>query len=187
LKGKEAWRKKMTASKLQNYTGKNIPLSIANFEGIDLVSYALDTSTIIINKNGMESRFKMVGQDSFFYSYQADDPFSYGEKLQRDAPYSPAQILEKTYLTEYPYAPMRLFNLLTRPDGPDLVMTSLPGYDLADDYEIFVSDYKGGHGGIRSELLRVPYVLYIPDQVGAELATILSEDVGKIILDYLSR
>jgi hypothetical protein len=187
LQGKEAWGKKLTAGELQNYTGKNIPVSIANFDGIDLVSYALDTSTIIINKNGMESRFKMVGQDSFSYSYRSEDPFSYGEKLQRDAPYSAAQILEKTYLTEYPYAPMRLFNLLTRPDGPDLVMTSLPGYDLADDYEIFVSDYKGGHGGIRSELLRVPYILYIPDQVGAEQATILSEDVGKIILEYLSR
>jgi hypothetical protein len=33
----------------------------------------------------------------------------------------------------------------------DLVLAAAPGYDVGADYERVVGNYRGGHGGLRSE------------------------------------
>lgn len=185
LIGKESWRKKLNAEKLEDYRQRNIPAFISNLKGIDLVACAINETQIKVLKNGYACIFQQLTNGKYNYSCQSADPLYPENILHPDSAYTNGEILEKTHLTAYPYALPRLFNLLMRPDGPDLVMTSLPGYDLASDYEIFVSNYKGGHGGIRSELLRVPYILYIPNEKGRKINSLLAEEAGEIIMDYL--
>ncbi len=62
-------------------------------------------------------------------------------------------------------------------------MTAAPGYDLAADYELIVGNYRGGHGGLRADQLRVPYVLSGPGvPTGQRLATARAEDVGATLM-----
>ena len=71
------------------------------------------------------------------------------------------------------------------PNVGDFFLTSKEGYDFAKDYEVIVGNYKGGHGGIKANQLRVPYILSIPNQKSKKIDHLRSEDVGKIIGDWL--
>lgn len=94
--------------------------------------------------------------------------------------------LKNTIQTDYPDAIYRLYELMSKPDVGDIVICSKKGYDLAANYELFVGNYKGGHGGLHSDLLKVPYVLYFPNQVPQQLEFARSEAVGMLIKQYLS-
>ena len=62
-------------------------------------------------------------------------------------------------------------------------MTASLGYDLAADYEMVVGNYRGGHGGLRADQLRVPYILSGPGvPAGQRLATARAEDIGATVM-----
>ncbi len=64
-------------------------------------------------------------------------------------------------------------------------MTSRKGVDLANDYEIFVGNYKGGHGGLRKEIITVPYIIQLPNGQGEKIKALRNEDIGKIVKKHL--
>ena len=70
-------------------------------------------------------------------------------------------------------------------NAPDIVLTTKAGYDIARNYEIFVENYKGGHGGIHKDLLSVPYIMKIPEIQGKMIHVARAEDIGATIFDYL--
>ncbi len=60
------------------------------------------------------------------------------------------------------------------------------GWDLASDYEMFVGNYRGGHGGLRADQLRVPYILAGPGlEAGSIITTARAEDVGATLFELL--
>ena len=75
---------------------------------------------------------------------------------------------------------------MSKSDVGDLLICSKKGYDLAADYELFVGNYKGGHGGLHKDLLQVPYILHLPNQTPTQLDFARSEEVGQLIKQYLS-
>ncbi len=74
---------------------------------------------------------------------------------------------------------------MNQPGIGDIVMTSRKGVDLANDYEIFVGNYKGGHGGLRKEIITVPYIIYRPGFGSEKIHALRNEDVGVIIKEYM--
>ncbi len=125
------------------------------------------------------------------YRVQGDDPLCYttGEasRLADGEPHSPNAWLSATLPTRFPDAIYRVFELVSAPDVGDLVVTAAPGWDFGDDYELFVHDYRGGHGGLRDDQMRVPYVLSGPGlRQGVRLRTARAEDIGRTLFELLS-
>jgi hypothetical protein len=125
-------------------------------------------------------------------SYRIDedeggDPLGYDALgLADGVPRTETAWLQATHASRYPDAVYRLTALMANPDAGDLVVLSAPGYDLGADYELLVSNYRGGHGGLRADQLRVPYILAGPGvAAGARIATARAEDVGATLLALL--
>ena len=93
--------------------------------------------------------------------------------------------IDLTIASNYPDAVYRLYSLMEAPGIGDLVITSEEGYDLAKNYEIIVNDYKGGHGGLRADQLRVPYILHTTNTTKKTINHARSEDIGEMIIDWL--
>lgn len=76
------------------------------------------------------------------------DPLHYIPLLY-NVPLSASEWLHKTFEFEYPYAPVRIFNMMhTKYATPgDLVVTSMRGYDFGVNCEPFTGCLKAGHGG----------------------------------------
>lgn len=85
---------------------------------------------------------------------------------------------------------MRLWRLLwnrVNATAGDIVATSAPGYDFGLDYELFMGNYKGCHGGLRRDAMNIPVVLAgkgVAPQA-APHAPVAMEDVGATIKHLL--
>ena len=90
----------------------------------------------------------------------------------------------------YPYGPVRLWRLLwnrVNATAGDIVVTSARGYDFGLDYELFMGNYKGCHGGLRRDVMNIPVVLAgrgVARQA-APHAPVAMEDVGATIKHLL--
>jgi hypothetical protein len=122
-----------------------------------------------------------------YRSYEGEDPLGYDALgLADGVPRTETAWLAATHASRYPDAVYRLTALMANPDAGDLVVLSAPGYDLGAGYELLVSNYRGGHGGLRADQLRVPYVLAGPGVArGARIAAARAEDVGATLLALL--
>lgn len=185
--GTESWRTNLTSQQLTDFTTNNksidITDGIANMEGLEFVIFRKDKNTIII-KNKQGEAFIEKLDHSYKYTSQYSNPFGYKLELL-DTFLTADQWIEKTVNTDYPDAVYRLYSVMNTPNVGDFVLTSSEGYDFAKDYEIIVNNYKGGHGGIKANQLRVPYILSIPHQESKIIDHLRSEDVGKMIGDWL--
>ncbi len=186
--GTESWRTNLTSQQLidfsKNGTYVDITDGIANMEGLEFVIFRKDKNTIIVkNKKGQAS---IENRDhTYKYTPLSNNPFGYNEIDLLDTFLTADQWIEKTINTDYPDAVYRLYSLMDMPNVGDFVLTSKEGYDFAKDYEVIVGNYKGGHGGIKANQLRVPYILSIPNQKSRKIDFLRSEDVGKMIGDWL--
>ena len=124
------------------------------------------------------------GGPAIAYRSQGDDPLGYAALGLADGrPRTPAEWLAATHGAAFPDAPHRLVALMADANAGDLVVTSAPGYDLGAGYEMLVGSYRGGHGGLRADQLRVPYVLAGPGVArGARLGAARAEDVGVTLM-----
>lgn len=190
--GPDSWRTNVSYEMLLDYpyTGfnansKSVKLTdaIADFEGIEFVVFRKDKQTIIvknkegeasIEKQGNRYKYSVVNHNTLQYQSELIDTF-----LNMD------QWISKTINTNYPDAVYRLYSLMDLPHAGDLLLTSKSGYDFAKDYEVIVGNYKGGHGGISADQLRVPYILYNKDQSPETINFKRSEEVGKMIGEWL--
>lgn len=186
--GHESWRKNLNFQDLIQYKKGdkiiNIPKSFASIEGIQLVIYKKDKQNIIVeNNNGIAIITKI--KDKYKYHPFTADPLKYKSLNVVDTFMTKDDWLEKTIYSDYPDAVYRLFSLLQTPNVGDLVLTSIEGYDLAKNYEVIVNDYKGGHGGIRGDQLRVPYIIYTPRIAKDSINYARAEEVGVMIKEWL--
>ena len=183
----ESWRSNLASEQITNFpkNGESIDLTegIANLEGLEFVIFRKDKNTIIVKNREGEASIENQG-DRYKYTSLSSNPFGYEIEL-RDTFLTTDQWLEKTINTDYPDAVYRLYSVLDMPNVGDFVLTSKEGYDFAKDYEVIVGNYKGGHGGIKANQLRVPYILSIPNQESKGIDHLRAEDVGKMIGDWL--
>ena len=192
---KAGWSAKPSTAQLRRYptrsgqTNTDVLQVLLAHPGIELA----------VTREGQEvhvqtaSTRAIVSKDETGYRYQriAGDPFGYeneetAKSLLDGRTYEREVWLQGTAQTDFPFAPVRLYDVMTQ-DGPgDVIITSRAGYDFAPDYEMFVGNYRGGHGGIRADQIRVPYVLCGQGvREGATLNTASAEDVGATLRELL--
>jgi arylsulfatase A-like enzyme len=192
--GDEAWRTRPepdTAFKLPKHSGGE-PVDVVNVlrqaEGVELVVMRADAAgqVRLFSRTG-EGRITR-SEAGLAYACEGEDPLGYARSEASRAlcdgrPRSDREWLQATHALGFPDAVVRLHRLMTAPGVGDLVITAAPGYDLAADYEMVVGNYRGGHGGLRADQLRVPYILAGPGvPVGQRLATARAEDIGATML-----
>ncbi len=190
---KLSWRKKLLLPQLQAYAtpegDKNLLRFLAQQEGIGLLAAQQNDSTIWVQ---VADQMAIITKRQNVYNYTPlnGDPLGYTQdtlalKLLTSEFYTANTWLTHTIQTDYPDAIYRLYELMSKPNVGDLLICSKKGYDLAADYELFVGNYKGGHGGLHKDLLKVPYILYLPNQASKQLEFLRSEEVGGMIMKYL--
>ncbi len=149
-----------------------IELVVARAESVSVVVMGSSGAGVIRERDG-DLSYVVTGRDPLGYTAPSLQHLVDGQPHARD------EWLAGTATSEYPYAVPRLFDLARHPDAGDLIVTAQRGYDLAPDFELVIGGYRGGHGGIRADQLRVPYVLSGAGvQPGATLAVARAEDVG---------
>lgn len=188
LDGKSAWRKNMSHDVLTAYPIENgevnIPKEIAEIEGVEMVMYRKNKNTIYLeNKSGIA---EIIHNDSTYtYRKITADVLRYSVYELVDTTMTNAQWIAATIDTDYPDAVYRITQFLEMPNIGDMTITTTEGYDLAPDYEVIVGNYKGGHGGIHGDQLRVPYVIYNGGKDVKKIEYMRSEDVGKYFENWL--
>jgi len=189
IEGAEAWRSPTEGKTLSHYPSKNgrvdLPTFVASIEGVELTTYNLSQDTLVV-LHGTDRAF--ITSDSIdYYSYHplVGDPLLFGDILIPGISYHKDSLLIMTADMDFPYSLVRLWELMQEENAPDIVLTTKAGYDIARNYEIFVENYKGGHGGIHKDLLSVPYIMKIPEIQGKMIHVARAEDIGATIFDYL--
>ncbi|HYI00143.1 alkaline phosphatase family protein [Hyalangium sp.] len=192
--GEEAWRTQPepgTAFQLPRHQGGE-PVDVVKVlreaEGVELVVMRADAAgqVRLFSRTG-EGRITS-SEGGLAYACEGEDPLGYAQGeasrvLCDGRARGDREWLKATHTLGFPDAVVRLHRLMTAPDVADLVVTAALGYDLAADYELVVGNYRGGHGGLRADQLRVPYILGGPGvPKGQRLATARAEDVGATVL-----
>jgi hypothetical protein len=177
LRGRDGFQTAPSRAELSSYKGVDLIALLLSTPGIEhVIARGEDGAVEVHGKGGVG----FIGRNAAGYSYRysGDDPLGYGDALAGTLP--PRAWLDATHGLEYPYAVVRLHAVMTSSAAPDLAVTSARGYDLARDYELFVGNYRGGHGGLRASQLRVPYILAGPGiDRGVRVEAELAEDVGR--------
>ena len=180
-----AWTKHLNASQLQNYNINgnvvNITNTLAKMEGIELIAYRQNDSTIIV-ENKFGKAFIKKKQSKYKYEIITCDVLGYGDLTRLTCQYcTKEEWVNETVDLNFPAAIPRLYEVTSKDEAGDIVICSQKGYDLAKNYEIFVGNYKGGHGGLRKELIQVPYIVFIPGKPASYKKSATSEQVGEMI------
>ena len=81
----------------------------------------------------------------------------------------------------YPMALPLIYELMTQPGSPDVMMTALPGYSFYPEDQ----GMKGGSGSLTATSTLVPYLIKIPGTGPASIDVATSADIGATIIDYL--
>lgn len=146
---------------------------------------------------GFDADGALTGEDSPFvvqWGKGPDDPESAEVARKSRASvdhvppgfYSAVDWLRATHASSFPYGVPRLADLMLAPEGADVVLTALDMYDMAPrGFEAFIGDYAGGHGGLRADQLRVPFLMSGPGIPHSSVETALVEDVGSYLLSRL--
>lgn len=182
-----SWSRAPTYEELTHYaTPKGeqnlIELYVAEAGIEHVITRRSDTEFEIASKLGVA----LVSTSSAGYAYRVDsgeDPLGYvghpeAGPLVGSGPHDAATWLHATQNTTFPYGAVRVARLMLHPGAGDLVLTSALDYDLAPDFELFVGEYSGGHGGLRKHQILAPYIVAGPgvDHQLVDIAT--AEDVG---------
>ena len=183
----DSWHSPLPASILTQYPSPkgpvNIPEKLAENEKLELILYKDDKNNIVI-RNGKDVAYLSKSENGLKYFPESGNPLYYPDSLFGKY-FVESDWLNFTTETEFPYAVPRIWNLMNAPGIGDIVMTSRKGVDLANDYEIFVGNYKGGHGGLRKEIITVPYIVQFPDRKQMKHLALRNEDIGMMIKEHL--
>jgi len=186
----EGWKHPLTTQQIRNYPRRHGEGTVdavrvlLDIEGVELVILRAEGGQIEIFGEGGKGIITVLDDDRYAYRTVGPDPLRYDRNMRTvplldGEPRTSREWLHATHFADYPDAVVQVARVATAPGAPELTVTCEKGYDLAADYELFIRDYKGGHGGLRGDQLRVPFVLAGPEiRPGARLDTARSEDVG---------
>ena len=185
----QEWRQPLKESQLSAYGERHVDVigGLLQDPAVELVILRGDApgQSVVRGKDGFGV---IAAEKNGLYRYRAEgtDPLGYtqrglGDGLGRTA----EQWLLSTHDTDYPDAVYRIAALMAEEDTGDLVVTAREGWDFGAGYELVVGNYHGGHGGLRADQLRVPYVLAGPGVAHTRLPTARAEDVGATLMTLL--
>ncbi len=189
------WGNKMMADQLRNYKTKNgqlidLTTELCNSDGVEMALYLEHANKVIVQTSfGVSSIIKK--ENNYAYTVESgEDPLQYTKQpstnsLVNKGFFTDSMWLHSSINTSYPGAINRIFQLVTQEKSGDITLLSKVGFDFAKDYETVVKNYKGGHGGLRKEIISVPYIAYFPNKKPQVIQALRSEDLGKMIIDWL--
>ena len=188
----DAWTRRAAPGAARAYAPRGgapvdlVPLLLAE-PAVETVVLTGADGSVEVHAAGGRARIRDAGGGRLAYSLEeGQDPLGLPAELADGTPRTDAEWLAASHAGPYPDGVVRLWRLLRAPDAGDVVVLARPGWDLASDYEVMVGNYRGGHGGLRADQLRVPYVLSGPGVPrGVERATARAEDVGATVLKLL--
>lgn len=189
LIGQDGWETKIDEAELRGFKEVDLIQAMLDIEGIGLLVYRGDDHRYIVES--IEGRGEIsLSKDSLSYSILGIDPLQYQDLITEgafsyDQYYPSDKFLKSTANSEYPDALNRIVGILDQVNSPDIVVLSEDGYDLAKDYEAFVGNYKGGHGGLHKDLISVPFILSGKGIQSQDIEIMRSEDFGKLIFEFL--
>lgn len=182
----EGWSSAPGPARLRAYPGPegpvDLPEVLAGVPGMELVAWRVDGGVEVMASPGRALLTMAAGRHAC-HVLEGADPFGYSDhgaaSLCDGTPRSPRKWLAATHRSRFPYAVVRLNRLMEKAGPGDLVVTALEGYDFAPDFEPIISENRGGHGGLRADQLRVPYVLAGAGvRHGVRVETATAEDLG---------
>lgn len=165
--------------------------TILEVKGVELVAWSRANGIVALQRAFPGERgvsavgvisFGKDGRMSYIIEGGTDGdrcPLGYAPTLADGTPRSARDWLNNTHDTPFPYAIVRLIQALTVPGlAPDMIVTTQEGYDFSKEWEYFIRNFAGGHGGINSNHMLTPAIFsgngVSPGVV--DLAT--SEDLG---------
>jgi hypothetical protein len=153
-------------------------------EGVELVVAQVSPHEVrVISRTGAGKIEKE--KDRYIYTFSGKDPLGQ-PKSAISKKLTAREWLNVSAKTDFPYAVVRLFEVMQAPGAGEIVVTAQEGYDLASDYELVVGNYKGGHGGLRRDQLVVPFVLAGAGiKKGAKIEVATSEDLGATLFQLM--
>lgn len=185
----QEWRQPLQESQLTAYgeRGVDVVAGLLKAPQVELVILRGDApgQSVVRSAGGVGV---IAAEPNGLYRYRSEgtDPLGYAERGLADGLGRTAgQWLLDTHDTNYPDAVYRIASLMANEDVGDLVVTSREGCDLGEGYELVVGNYRGGHGGLRADQMRVPYVLAGPGVAHTRLAVARAEDVGATLMSLL--
>ena len=99
------------------------------------------------------------GTDPFGYITDPNVPYDIQQAVQTGKYLTKREWMEGTKDGDYPIGPILAEDILSMPQSGDLILTSKFHFDFAKDYEWFVGNYRGGHGGIHRNQTVVPFIM----------------------------
>lgn len=189
----DSWRNKLRAPQLRQYNidGRTVDLieHISDQQGIDIVAAQVDDYKIVVQR-GKQKAYIEHNAEGWKYDTTYGDPLQYtadstASALLDNNFHSADEWLAHSLSTAYPDAVYRIGKLMLNEDVGEILVCSKAGYDLAADYELFVGNYKGGHGGLHEDLINVPYIFYNPAAPAQKVTAARSEEIGKWIMAHL--
>ncbi len=195
FKENRRWTSKMVAEQLKRYKTKSghiidLPSELCKMDGVEMVLYLEDTTKVIIHSSlGMSS----IARKGEAYAYTVEtgqDPLQYNAQtpingLVNRGFFSDITWFNSSINTQYPDGINRIFQLVIKEKSGDITLLSKAGFDFGKDYEPIVKNYNGGHGGLRREIIAVPYIAYFPNKEPRLINALRSEDLGKMVIDWL--
>jgi len=205
VKSSHGWLNRTYEDELQSYkvTGRDdvdLLQTALEYQGVELVAWSRENGVVIVQTKTSNTRGDIdisaagvihlesdgrisytVEERSYAGTSNSRCPLGYEPNLADGKPRSAREWLKSTQQTPFPYAIVRLIQCLTVPGlAPDMVVTAQDGFDFGKDWEYFIRNFAGGHGGISSAHLRTPAIFSGKGVVATgdvvEFAT--AEDVG---------
>ena len=184
-----AWAENLTPELLESYPGPkgktDIPKILSENPQIELVVYRGTSGHITVRNGRNKAEIMADTAGRLIYHPLEGNPLMYPTHLHHVA-LENSEWLDKTLSTPFPYGLVRIYSLMNHKSIGDVVITSRKGVDLAHDYELFVHNYKGGHGGLRKEIISVPFIYKKPGSKPLIANGMPNEDLGRIIVRHLA-
>lgn len=191
----EAWSRAPSYAELRAYPSPQGPQDlIAAYvaeAGIEHVISRRDDVTFEVASSAGVGLVTTSSAGGFAYTVESgEDPLGYvghaeAGPLVDGQPHSAQAWLQATRATEYPFGVVRVARLMLHPGAGDLTVTSARDYDLAPDFELFVGEYRGGHGGLRKDQILAPFMIAGPGVEPKRIETATAEDVGATLHELL--
>jgi hypothetical protein len=182
-----SWSRAPTYAELTHFAGPEGPVDLVRaYLAEDAIEHVLSRRSDGVFEVASRRGIGLVSTSSRGFAYEVvsgQDPLTYADEPRAAAlvgtgPHDAQTWLEATQGTLYPHAVVRVARLMDHPGAGDLVLTSAPDYDLAPDFEMFVGEYKGGHGGLRRSQILAPFIVSGPGVPKTRIDVATAEDVG---------